>query len=89
MGRLASQFSQDDRDVKALLLCGARPGKGDMYTDSRTLYIDFMLDRVTRDSLLQYLSALPEVERKKFFSINKMEIFQTLYENMVAKTKLA
>lgn len=74
---------------RALPKGGARPGKGNMYTDSKTLYIDFMLDRVTRDSLLHYLSALPEVERKKFFSMNKMEIFQTLYENMASQSKFA
>jgi hypothetical protein len=71
-----------------LVLSLAKEGQM-VYTDSKLLYIDFMLDRISRDFLLEQISNLSSSEQKKLFSMNKMGIFQNLYENMATVGSVA
>ncbi len=60
-----------------------------VYTDSKVLYIDFMLDRISKDGLLEQIPNLSSNEQKKLFSMNKMGIFQSLYESMARSSSVA
>ncbi len=51
------------------------------YTDSASLFMDFMLDRIQQEEMLQAICSLSDCERQKLFSIRKMKIFQSVYEN--------
>gem|GEM_PF-1240584 len=51
-----------------------------VYLESRKLYIDFMLNKFSRDDFLEHISQLPERERETLFSMSKMQIFRHLYE---------
>lgn len=55
------------------------------YRESISLYIDFMLDKISRDSFLEYVSLLNEEERNKLFDMKKMQIFRKIYEDTLAK----
>lgn len=53
------------------------------YKDSNQLYIDFMLNKIPRDRFLGCIVLLSESERRKLFSMGKMQIFERYYEKMV------
>ena len=44
-----------------------------------------MLDKISRDSFLEYVSLLNEEERNKLFDMKKMQIFRKIYEDTLAK----
>ena len=44
-----------------------------------------MLDKISRDSFLEYVSLLNEEERNKLFDMKKMQIFRKIYEDRLAK----
>jgi hypothetical protein len=50
------------------------------YKDSNQLYIDFMLDRISKDEFLCEIVRLEDMERKKLFAMSKMQIFKAWYE---------
>lgn len=55
------------------------------YSESISLYVDFMLDKLSRDSFLECVALLDEEERDKLFGMNKMQIFRKIYEDTLAK----
>ena len=57
------------------------------YRESTSLYVDFMLNKMSRDSFLEHIALLTEVERDKLFGMSKMQIFRKIYEDMVAQNK--
>ena len=57
------------------------------YRESTSLYVDFMLNKISRDSFLEHVTLLTEVERVKLFGMSKMQIFRNIYEDMVAQNK--
>mgnify|MGYP001407785151 FL=1 len=57
------------------------------YRESTSLYVDFMLNKISRDSFLEHITLLNEVERDKLFGMSKMQIFRNIYEDMVAQNK--
>lgn len=57
------------------------------YRESTSLYVDFMLNKMSRDSFLEQITLLDEVERDKLFGMSKMQIFRKIYEDMVAQNK--
>ena len=57
------------------------------YRESTSLYVDFMLNKMSRDSFLEHIALLNEVERDKLFGMSKMQIFRKIYEDMVAQNK--
>ena len=57
------------------------------YRESTSLYVDFMLNKMSRDSFLEQITLLNEVERDKLFGMSKMQIFRKIYEDMVAQNK--
>ena len=57
------------------------------YRESTSLYVDFMLNKMSRDSFLEQITLLDEVERDKVFGMSKMQIFRKIYEDMVAQNK--
>lgn len=54
------------------------------YKDSKSLYIDFMLNKVTREGLLQELHYFSEDQREELFALSKMQIFKDLYSQQIA-----
>lgn len=54
------------------------------YNDSKSLYIDFMLNKVNRESLLNELDFFSEEQREELFSLSKMQIFRDLYIQKVS-----
>tara|TARA_B100000674_G_scaffold398654_1_gene343746 strand:- start:144 stop:311 length:168 start_codon:yes stop_codon:yes gene_type:complete len=46
-----------------------------------------MLNKISRDSFLEHITLLTEVERDKLFGMSKMQIFRNIYEDMVAQNK--
>jgi len=57
------------------------------YRESTSLYVDFMLNKMSRDSFLEHIALLNEFERDKLFEMSKMQIFRKIYEDMVAQNK--
>ena len=57
------------------------------YRESTSLYVDFMLNKMSRDSFLEHIALLNEVERDKLFGMSKMQIFRKIYEDMLAQNK--
>ncbi len=57
------------------------------YRESTSLYVDFMLNKMSRDSFLEHIALLNEFERDKLFGMSKMQIFRKIYEDMVAQNK--
>ncbi|MCO4782809.1 MAG: hypothetical protein KC646_10845 [Candidatus Cloacimonetes bacterium] len=49
------------------------------YKDSKSLYIDFMLNKLTREGLLKELRNFSEDQREELFALSKMQIFKELY----------
>lgn len=57
------------------------------YRESTSLYVDFMLNKMSRDSFLEQITLLTDVERGKLFRMSKMQIFRKIYEDMVEQNK--
>lgn len=53
-----------------------------IYSSSRDLYVDFLLERLSREDFLHEVIKLSEKERNKLFTFSKMHIFKPLVEKM-------
>jgi hypothetical protein len=58
------------------------------YKDSNELYIDFILERLSREAFLREAMNLTEKERLRLFTFSKMHIFKPLMEKMTGKQGL-